>query len=64
MSTAAKIADNGLNAKRRTTVRNGQVIIIVLEEKPVRGAAGTWQPCAAGIEGTLECQCLAVPWPP
>jgi hypothetical protein len=52
MASAAKIADNGLNVKRHTTVRNGQIIAVVFEEKPARDAAGTWQPRAAGIERT------------
>lgn len=51
MAPAAKIADNGLNVKPHTTVRSGQAIAVISEEKPVRQAAGTRQPGAAGIEG-------------
>ena len=51
MASAAKIADNGLNVERHATVRNDWIIAVVLEEKPVRHAAGPWQPRASGIEG-------------
>lgn len=52
MASATKIADNDFNVKRHPTVRDGQVIAAVFEEKPARSAAGTWQPRASGIEGT------------
>ena len=51
MASAPKIAGNGLNVKRHPTVRNSEIIAVVFKEKPVREAAGTRQPGAAGIEG-------------
>ncbi len=48
-----KIGDNGLNVERHRAVRNGHVIAVVSEEKPVRNAAGTWQPVLPGLRARI-----------
>jgi hypothetical protein len=51
MASPPKVADNGINVKRRTALGDGQGIAVILKQKPAGGAAGTRHASAAGIEG-------------
>jgi hypothetical protein len=51
MTPATQVSGHGLGVERRSVMRDGQAIAPVFQQKPVRDAASTWQPGAAGIEG-------------
>ena len=50
MTSLAQVGDNRPGVVRHPALRDGQLIAVVLHEKPVRDAVGAWQPRAARIE--------------
>ena len=50
MASAAKVSDHGPGVERHSAMRDGQLITVIVQQKPVGHAADTRQPRAAGIE--------------
>jgi hypothetical protein len=50
MASAAKVSDNGADIERHSALHHGQLIAAIVQEEPVRHAAGARQPRATGIE--------------